>query len=105
MPEFRRTDMQTSLTTEYGNGISCQHHHLVASTGCSDFQLNAINRDRVLVLCRPSSDKYPQFRDINVRRGIIRISALCVLDLGKEEPMLTADLTSFLGGEEGSKGG
>src|SRR5579859_5931041 len=27
------------------------------------------------------------------------------LDLGKEEPVLTAGLSSFLGGEEGSKGG
>ena len=27
------------------------------------------------------------------------------LDLGKEEPVLTASLSSFLGGEEGSKGG
>src|ERR1700751_5016273 len=27
------------------------------------------------------------------------------LDLGKEEPVVTASLSSFLGGEEGSKGG
>jgi hypothetical protein len=35
------------------------------------FELKAITRDGVLVLCRAASQKYPDSADINVRRGII----------------------------------